>query len=118
MTESRDKQLARQQALMLDAVGPMTFILEGAVKGQLNHKSAIKRHRLQYASSAILMPQSMEAGKGGKMLFKSMNTTRLLDMADDDAISWQPHLSLGMDGFCNSRQIEPQIMKGLFNSSK
>ena len=52
------------------------------------------------------------------MLFKSMNTTRLLDMADDDAISWQPHLSLGMDGFCNSRQIEPQIMKGLFNSSK
>ena len=60
MTESRDKQLARQQALMLDAVGPMTFILEGAVKGQLNHKSAIKA-----AQTAIRLLGNINASVNG-----------------------------------------------------
>ena len=41
MTKSWDRQLAKQQALMLDAVGPVTYILEEAVKGQLNEKSVI-----------------------------------------------------------------------------
>ena len=34
-TKAKDKQLARTQALLLDAVGPLSFILEEASKGQL-----------------------------------------------------------------------------------
>ncbi len=41
-TMSRDKQLARWQALMLDAVGPVAYILEEAVKGQLTQTAAIE----------------------------------------------------------------------------
>lgn len=34
--------MAKQQALTVDVVGPITFILEEVVKGQLNQKSAIE----------------------------------------------------------------------------
>ena len=40
--KSRDRQLAKQQALSLDSVGPISFILEEAARGQLNQKSAIE----------------------------------------------------------------------------
>lgn len=42
MTKSRDNQISKMQALMLDAVGPMTFILEEAAKSQLNQKTALE----------------------------------------------------------------------------
>ena len=35
VAKSRDRQLAKQQALMLDAVGSIMYIMEEAVKGQL-----------------------------------------------------------------------------------
>ena len=40
-TKLRDRQLDKQQVLMLDAVGPVTYILESAVKGELTQKAAI-----------------------------------------------------------------------------
>ena len=83
MTKSRDKQLARQQALTLDAVGPITFILEEAVKRQLNQKSAIKEAQ---TAIRLLGNASVNASQERmKNALQSMNT-RLLDMADDESI--------------------------------
>ena len=41
-TKARDTTLAKQQLLLLDAVGPITHILEEASKGQLTLKSTIE----------------------------------------------------------------------------
>ena len=41
-TKSRDKQISKQQALCLDAVGPLTHILEEAAKGELTQKAALE----------------------------------------------------------------------------
>ena len=41
-----DRTLAKHQALMLDAVGPITHILEGAAKGQLILRLLWRQHRL------------------------------------------------------------------------
>ena len=41
-TKAKDKQLARTQALLLDAVGPLCFILEEARKGQLPPKATVE----------------------------------------------------------------------------
>ena len=66
VTKSQDRQLAKQQALMLDAVGPVTYILEEVVKGQLNQKSAAQTalHLLDKAS--IHMPTA----RGGEIPYK------------------------------------------------
>ncbi len=40
-TKSRDKTLAKQQALLLDAVGPLAHILEEATTGQLSIKGTM-----------------------------------------------------------------------------
>ena len=41
-TKAKDKQLARIQAPMLDAVGPLSFILEEASRGQLPPKAIME----------------------------------------------------------------------------
>ena len=75
-TKSRDRQLAKQQALMLDAVGPMTYILEEAVKGQLNQKSVIEAVQ---TALRLLGNASVHASRERrKNALQSMNT-RLLD---------------------------------------
>lgn len=58
VTKSRDRQLAKQQALMLDAVGPLAFILEEAAKGELSQKAAGEA-----AQTALRL--CMPAGRGG-----------------------------------------------------
>ena len=81
---------------MLDAVGPITFILEEAVKGQLNQKSAIEAAQ---TAICLLGNASVNASRDRRNnALQSMNTCLLDNMADNNAIicCWQPHLSLGM----------------------
>ena len=40
-TKARDKTLAKQQALLLDAVGPLASILEDASTGELTVKGTV-----------------------------------------------------------------------------
>ena len=95
--KSRDRQLAKQQALSLDAVGPISFILEEAAKGQLNQKSAIEAAQ---TALKLLSNVSMHASRERrKNALQNMNP-RLADMAEDDATYRTEAPSLFGNGFC------------------
>ena len=110
VTKSRDRQLAKQQALTLDAVGPVTYILEEAVKGQLNKKQWMMQHRLLYDSSA--MPRLHASREWRKNALQSMNT-RLLDMAEDDAMYKLAAPFLFGEGFCKKAKERDEKLKCL-----
>ena len=87
VAKSRDRQLAKQQVLMLDAVGPITYILDEAAKGKLSQKTV------------------MEAAQTGlkllwqrRLALQSMNPA-LTDMADDDFLYRAAASSLFGEGF-------------------
>ena len=109
-TKSRDRQLAKQQALMLDAVGPITHILEEVVKGQLTHKCAIEA--TQTALRLLGNASVHSCYERRKNDLQSMNT-RLLDMADDDVVyKSAPPLLFG-DGFCKKAKERDEELKCL-----
>ena len=68
---------------MLDAVGPITYLLEEAVTGQLSQKGAIAAAQtaLKFLGNASV--QSCQERRQNAL--QSMNTC-LLDMADDDGL--------------------------------
>lgn len=68
-TKLRDKQLAKQQAFLLDAVGPITHILEEAAKGQESQKTTIDTAQTALELMSLAMDLSRPAGKGGGMPF-------------------------------------------------
>jgi hypothetical protein len=109
-TKSRDRQLAKMQALTLDAVGPITHILEEAVKGQLTQKGAIEA--AQTALRLLSNASVHSCRERRKNALQSMNA-RLLDMADDDAIfKSAPPLLFG-DGFCKKAKERDEELKCL-----
>ena len=78
VTKSQDKRLARQQALLLDAVGPTIHILEEAAEGELTQKSA-----LEAAQTALKLLGNVSANisrEHRKNAIQSMNA-KLVDMA-------------------------------------
>ena len=109
-TKSRDRQLAKQQALMLDAVGPVTYILEEAAKGQLNQKAVIDAAQ---TALRLLGNASVHASRERrKNAMQSMNP-RLLDMADDDSIYKSAAPSLFGEGFCKKAKERDDELKCL-----
>ena len=44
-TKTRDRQLSKSQALVLDAVGPLAFVLESAARGSLTQESTVEAVR-------------------------------------------------------------------------
>ena len=108
--KSRDRQLAKQQALSLDAVGPISFILEEAAKGQLNQKSAIEAAQ---TALKLLGNASMHASRERrKNALQSMNP-RLADMAEDDAVYRTAAPSLFGDGFCKRAKERDEELRCL-----
>ena len=78
-TKAKDKQLARTQALLLDAVGPLSFILEEASKGQLPPKAA-----LEAAQTALYLLGNASANisrERRRTAIANMNSS-LVDMAE------------------------------------
>ena len=81
---------------MLNTVGPITFILEEAVKGQLNQKSAV-----EVAQTALrLLGNASEhaSWERWKNALQTMNL-QLADMIKDDAICTAAAPSLFGDSF-------------------
>ena len=69
---------------MLDAVGPVTYILESAVKGELTQKAAI----IEAAQTALKLLGNASGNANRerrKSALQSLNP-RLVDMAEDEAI--------------------------------
>ena len=94
-TKAKDKQLARTQALLLDAVGPLSFILEEANKGQLPPKAT-----MEAAQTALRLLGNASANisrKRRRAAITNMNN-RLVDMAEDDQLFAKAAPNLG-DGF-------------------
>ena len=76
-----DRTLAKHHALMLDAVGPITHILEEAAKGQLTPKTAVEAAQtaLKLLGNA-LMQVNQECRR---CAIESLNPS-LMDLADED----------------------------------
>ena len=82
VTKSPDRKLAKQQVLLLDVNGLISFILEEAAKSQLNQKSAIEAALTELK---LLGNASMHASQERrKNALQNMNP-QLADMGDDDA---------------------------------
>ena len=109
-TKLRDRQLAKQQALMLDAVGPVTYILESAVKGELTQKAAIE------AAQTALKLLGNASGNANrerrKSALQSLNP-RLVDMAEDEAIYKTAGPLLFGEGFTKKAKERDDEMKCL-----
>ena len=109
VTKSCDRQLAKQQALMLDAVGPVAYILEEAAKGQLNQKSVID------AAQIALRPcQCFNACQSGKEeeCYPEYEPPHS-GHADDDAIFKSAAPFLFGDGFCKKAKERDDELKCL-----
>ena len=99
---------------MLDAVGPITHLLEEAVTGQLSQKGAIEAAQtaLKFLGNASV--QSCRERRRNAL--QSMNT-RLLDMADDDGLfKSAPPLLFG-EGFCKKAKERDEELKCLNQAS-
>ncbi len=78
-TKSRDREIVKQQALTLDAAGPLTIILKEAAKGHLSKKVAVEA-----AQTALkLLGNASAHASRRKNAIQGMNP-RLIDMAEDD----------------------------------
>ena len=114
VTKSQDKQLARQQALLLDAVGPITYLLEEATKGELNQKKAVEA-----AQTALKLLGNASAHvnrERRRNALQDMNP-RLTDMADDDTIYKTAAPALFGDGFCKKAKERDEELKCLNQAS-
>ena len=93
----RDRQLVKQQALSLDAVGPISFILEEAAKDQLNQKLAIEAAQ---TALKLLGNASMHASRERRKNALQNINLQLADLVEDDAIYRTAAPSLFGNGFC------------------
>ena len=115
LTKSRDKQLAKQQALLLDAVGPITHILEGAAKGELTQKTALDA--AQTALKLLGNASAHMSRERRKNAIQSMNS-RLVDMAEDDSLYKEAAPCLFGDGFCKKAKERDDELKCLSQTTK
>ena len=114
-TKSRDKTLAKTQALLLDAVGPITYILEEAAKGQLTSKGG-----LEAAQSALklLGNASMHITRDRrKNAIESMNPN-LIDLAEDDSMFQSAPPLLFGEGFAKKAKERDEELKCLNQATK
>lgn len=108
--KSQDRQLARQQSLMLDAVGPITHILEEAAKGELSQKSAMEAAQ---TALKLLGNASVQASRDRrKLALKSLNSG-LVDMAEDDFLFRNAAPSLFGDGFSKKAKERDEELRCL-----
>ena len=115
LTKSKDRQMAKQQSLTLDAVGPITHILEEAAKGQLNQKTTIEAAQ---TALKLLGNASMHANRERrKNAIQSLNS-RLSDMAEDDSLYKAAPPMLFGEGFCKKAKERDEELKCLNQAAK
>ena len=109
-TKSHDRQLAKNQALLLDAVGPLTHILEEAAKGELTQKTALEAAQ---TALKLLGNASVHVNRERrKNALQNMNS-RLVDMADDDIVYKCAAPALFGEGFCKRAKERDEELKCL-----
>jgi len=109
-TKSRDKELAKLQALAMDATGPLTHIVEDACRGSLTAKD-----NLDAVQSALRFLGNF-ASQCNKMrrsaVLQNLNP-RIADMADEVGLFEDAGLNLFGDGFCKKAKERDDEMKAL-----
>lgn len=110
VTKSQDKQLAKQQALFLDAVGPITYLLEEATKGELTQKKAVEAAQ---TALKLLGNASAHANRERRRNALQAMNPRLVDMADDDSIYKTAAPALFGDGFCKKAKERDEELRCL-----
>lgn len=111
----RDKQLAKQQTLLLDAVGPVNHILEEAAKGQLTQKTAIEATQ---AALKLLGNASAQASRARRANAIQNINTRLADMEEDENLYKDaPAPALFGDGFAQKAKERDEQLKCLNQAS-
>ena len=113
-TKAKDKQLARTQALLLDAVGPLSFILEEARKGQLPPKATVEA--AQTALRLLVNVSANISRERRRAAIANMNY-RLVDMAEDDQLFAKAAPILFGDGFANKAKERDEELKCLNHAS-
>ena len=95
---------------MLDTVGPITFILEEAAKGQLTPKVAIEAAQ---TALRLLGNATMHTNRERcRNTLQHMNS-RLADMADDDTVYLEAAPALFGEGFAKKAKERDEELKSL-----
>ena len=109
-TKSRDKQLARLQSLGLDAVGPLTRVLEGAESGDI---SACEILEAVQSAVKLLGNFSAQCNRERRQIALSSLNPRIADMAEDDSIFTEARQHLFGDGFYKKAKERDDEMRVL-----
>lgn len=108
--KSHDKEIAKIQALALDAVGPLTRIVEDACDGSLSAKD-----NLDAAQTALRLLGNCAAhcNRARRTAILQALNPRIVDMAEEDALYRDAGLSLFGEGFCRKAKERDDEMKAL-----
>jgi len=113
--KGRDKDLARLQSLALDAVGPITAIIEGACDGSLT-----PANNLEAAKTALrfLGNFSMACNRERRTNVLAELNPRIVDMAEEDELFKDAEHTLFGTNFCQKAKERDDQLKALNGMSK
>jgi len=109
-TKSKDKELAKLQALALDAVGPLCKIVEDAHSGQLTARDNLDAVQTSLKLLGNLSAQCNRIRRTA--ILQSLNP-RIADMAEEDEVYRNAGLNLFGEGFCRKAKERDEEMKAL-----
>lgn len=107
--KNRDRQLSKTQALVLDAVGPMAFILEAAAKGNLTQEIAVEAAQ---TALKLLGNASCHLATERKNVLTDLNPS-LKDMAEEDKLYKEAAPNLFGEGFLRKAKERDEELKVL-----
>lgn len=111
-TKSRDKELAKLQALALDALGPLAIILEGSARNDLTPQENLEAVQ---TSVRLLGNMAMHANRMRRANILRCLNPRIVDMAEDDTTFEDSGRLLFGDGFCKKAKERDDELKALNN---
>ena len=109
-TKARDRQLSKSQALVLDAVGPLAFVLESAARGSLTQESAIEA--AQTALKLLGNASCHLATERRRNALADLNPN-LKEMAEEDSLYAEATPNLFGDGFSKKAKERDDELKVL-----
>ena len=113
--KAKDKSLAKHQALMLDAVGPISTILEEAAKGMLSIKTATEA-----AQTALMFlgNASMQINRERRRIAIEAMNPSLTDLAEGDKAFGKAAPLLFGEGFAKKAKERDEELKCVNQASK
>lgn len=112
--KARDKELARLQALGLDAVGPLTRIVEDACEGRL---TASDNMDAVQTALRLLGNFAAQCNRTRRTAVLTALNPRIVDMAEEDTLYHDAGINLFGDGFCRKAKERDDEMRALNNMS-